>query len=165
MQISERRSRPRDEPDFAQRPAHQVKEVLFVDPDADRLQDLMGLMSTLDLVADVEGCQDFDTARKRIFLKPPDLLVTNLQLGEYNGLHLVYLAAGTATRCVVYSTHNDKLLQRHAKEAGAFYEQTARLPQVLASYVHAVLPERDQRDPNVLDRRRTHRGGRRCDDV
>ena len=165
MQTSERRSRPRDEPDFAPRPAPQVKDVLFVDTDADRLQELMGLMNTLEFAADVEGYQDFEAARKRLLLRPPDLLVTNLQLGEYNGLHLVYLAAGTTTRCVVYSTHSDQLLQRHAKEAGAFYEQSARLPQVLASYLHAVLPERDQRDPNVPDRRRTHRGGRRCGDV
>ena len=161
MQTSERKTRPA--PRFVGT-APQVKEVLFVDPDADRLQHLMGLMSTLELVADVEGCQDFETARKRILLKPPDLLVTNLQLGEYNGLHLVYLAVGTTTRCVVYSTHDDELLQKHAKEAGAFYEQMARLPHVLALYLHAVLPERDRRDPNVLDRRRTPRGGRRCSD-
>lgn len=165
MQISERRSRPRDEPDFAPRPASQVKEVVFVDPDADRLQDLLDLMSTLELVADVEGYQDFETARERLLSRPPDLLVTNLQLGEYNGLHLVYLVAGTTTRCVVYSANNDELLQRHATEAGAFYEQTARLPQVLALYLHAALPERNQRDPNVLDRRRTARGGRRGHDV
>jgi DNA-binding response OmpR family regulator len=164
MQISEHRPRLRDEPDFAPRPSSYVKEVVFVDTDADSLQDLLDLMSMLELVADVDGYQDFETARERLLSRPPDLLVTNLELGEYNGLHLVDLV-GTTTRCVVYSPHDDELLQRHATDAGAFYEQTARLPEVLALYLHAVFPERNQRDPNVFDRRRTARGGRRFGDV
>jgi DNA-binding response OmpR family regulator len=168
MQISERKSRPSHQSGFTEQfvgTARQVNGVLFVDPDADRLQSLVDLLSTFGFVGDVKACQDFPAARKRLLMRPPGLLVTNLQLGEYNGLHLVYLAAETTTRCLVYSTHTDELLQRHAKEAGAFYEHSARLPRVLASYVRAALPHRDQRDTNVLDRRRIARGGRRCADV
>ena len=167
MQISERRFRPREQASPALRFAHtapQVKDVLFVDPDVGRLQDLLGLIKTVESATDVEGYQDFQNARKRLLRRRPDLLVTNLRLGEYNGLHLVYLVAGTNTRCLVHSGISDGFLQKDAKEAGAFYEPSARLLRVLTSYVHAILPERDRRDPVVLDRRQVARGGRRCSD-
>ena len=40
----------------------------------------------------MDVCRDFSTARERLLNQPPDLLVTNVRLHEYNGLHLVHLA-------------------------------------------------------------------------
>jgi two-component system, NtrC family, response regulator HydG len=166
MGISERKYRPQYLTDVAHRfiaAAPHVKEVLFVDPDADQLSSIWG---TLRFVAEVEVYQEFQAARARLLAKPPDLLVTNLRLGAYNGLHLVHMAQGTPTRCVVYASHNDdEVLIRQVKDAGAFFERSVRLPRVIASYVRALLPPCDQRDPRVLDRRQTHRGGRRCTDL
>jgi PleD family two-component response regulator len=142
--------------------AREVKDILLVDPDVDGLR---AARNALSLVADVEACSEFRAARTRLLARPPDLLVTNVRLRAYNGLHLVYLTEGTATRSIVYGTEDDLVLAREVKEAGAFYERSRRLPRALVSYVHAVLPPRDRRDPGVLDRRRILRGGRRCTDL
>jgi hypothetical protein len=142
--------------------AREVKEILLVDPDSDRL---LATENALRLVADVSKCSDFRTARARLLARPPDLLVTNLRLQVYNGLHLVHLTEGTRTRCIVYAIYDDRFLAQEAQTAGAFYEHPEQLPRVLASYVHAVLPPHDRRDPGVLDRRFAFRGGRRSSEL
>ena len=164
-EITERNDRPH----HLTAPAHRsvsasvrVKEVVFVDPDAERLS---SVLAELQFIAEVEVYQEFRAARARLFTRPPDLLVTNVRLGAYNGLHLVHLAQGTPTKCVVYASHKDEVLRRQVKDAGAFYEVTERLPRVIASYVRALLPAYDQRDFTVPDRRQIHRGGRRCTDL
>ncbi len=110
---------------------------------------------------------DFSKARARIKKKPPSLLVTALQLGEYNGMHLVYMAAasGFPTRSVVHTENLDAVQAREVRSAGAFYELRGRLPAALHAYVMAVLPAEDRRDPMRFDRRRLARGGRRAADV
>ena len=45
------------------------------------------LQRALSAVADVTACGDFQTARHHILAMPPDLLITNLRLQAYNGLH------------------------------------------------------------------------------
>ena len=151
--------------DFASRPVsvvREAKEILLVDPDP---KGLRAVQAGLRLVADVEAFTDFRDARTRLLDQPPDLLVTNLRLQAYNGLHLVHLAAGTHTRCIVYSTYDDLMLAREVQAAGAFFEHPLRLPLVLQSYVNATLPDRDRRNLIMLDRRMAFRGGRRCSDL
>jgi hypothetical protein len=141
--------------------AQQVKEILLVDPDAGSLR---AARNALRHVATVEACSDFQAARGRLLAKPPDLLITNLRLQAYNGLHLVHLAAGTPTRCIAYAEYHDPVLAREVQAAGAFYERSKRLPHALAAYVHALLPSHDRRSPTELDRQQVLRGGRRCTD-
>jgi len=141
--------------------ARECKEILLVDPDPDGLS---AVQAALRLVANVETCSEFRAARARLLARPPDLLVTNLRLEAYNGLHLVYLAAGTPTRCIAYATYDDLVLAREVQALGAFYERAQRLPLTLPSYVNATLPRHDRREPIMLDRRETFRGGRRCAD-
>jgi hypothetical protein len=150
--------------DFASRPAsvaREAKEILLVDPDP---KGLGAVQAALRLVADIEAFTNFRDARTRLLDQPPDLLVTNLRLQAYNGLHLVHLAAGTRTRCIVYSTYDDLMLAREVQAAGAFFEHPLRLPLVLQSYLNARLPDHDRRDLAMLDRRMAFRGGRRCSD-
>ena len=142
------------------RRARDVKEVLVVDPDR---QDQRAAQEALRSVAVVEVCSEFRDARSRLLAKPPDLLVTNVRLDTHNGLHLVHLAA-PHTQCVVYGTDEDLPLAREAQAAGAFFVRTPRLTQMLQSFVIATLPTRDRREPTVVDRRHTCRGGRRCID-
>ena len=162
--VGERTARMEAEQSVRQSEARQVhrRQILLVDPDRERLR---AVEAALRLVADVETCSEFRAARTRLFCQPPDLLVTNLRLRANNGLHLVYLAAGTHTRCIVYAPHDDLILAREAQAAGAFYEHSLRLPRALPSYVNATLPHRDRRDVTVLDRRLKFRGGRRCTDL
>jgi len=142
--------------------ARGLHDILVVDPDP---QALMAAQVAVQSVANVEVYSDFRAARARLVARPPDLLVTNLRLERFNGLHLVYVAAGTATRCIVYTSHHDAVLAREVLAAGAFYERTDRLPRVLASYVQASLPAGDRRSLSVLDRRSLARGGRRASDA
>jgi CheY-like chemotaxis protein len=140
-----------------------LKEVLFVDPDPEVQR---AAEQALRSVAVVEFCSDFADARARLLAKPPDLLVTNVRLQAHNGLHLVHLAraAGARTRCVVYATEADLALACDAQAAGAFFVRAPRLALALQSYATAKLPRCDQRDPTVVDRRQSFRGGRRCTD-
>ena len=154
---------PRDA-DLAAPPANlarDVKEILLVDPDTDCLR---VAQNALRFVAHVEVSSKFAAARARLLSNPPDLLVTNLRLQAYNGLHLVHMASGR-TRCIVYSTYDDLVLAREVQAAGAFYERSNRLPRALAAYVHATLPPHDRRDFTAVDRRQILRGGRRCTDL
>jgi hypothetical protein len=137
-----------------------VKETLLVDPD---IRGVGAVEAALRLIADVDVCTDFQNARVRLLQQPPDLLITNLRLEAYNGLHLVHLAAATRTRCIVFSTHDDLGLAHEVQAAGAFFELSARLPYVLESYVNATLPDHDRRDITMLGRLPL-RGGRRCTD-
>jgi|KBSMisStandDraft_5_1062788.scaffolds.fasta_scaffold264968_1 DNA-binding NtrC family response regulator len=140
------------------------KKILVVDSDPSMVHALRG---ALGFVADVEGCADFTGARESLLRDPPDFLVTNLRLGAYNGLHLVYLAIsnGRATRSVCFSTFVDLPLIHEAQSIGAFFESPSKIPHTLASYLRAPLPPRDRRIPRATDRRREFRGGRRAGDL
>lgn len=122
------------------------------------------LRQSVQEIADVDGQGRFSTARLRLVGTPFDFLVTNLRLGAYNGLHLVYLAssAGHSARCIVYGDRHDVGLAREAQRAGAFYETRDCLQVTLTAYLQGALPERDRRDPATPDRRSPFRGGRRC---
>jgi DNA-binding NtrC family response regulator len=113
----------------------------------------------------VERHETFVTARDRLFATPFSLVVTNLRLREFNGLHLVHLVTARANppRCIVYTDTPDALLARDIKRSGAFYELAERLPTTLPAYVQTVLPPADRRD-TILDRRMGFRGGRRVAD-
>jgi hypothetical protein len=140
------------------------KKILAVDSDPSMVQTLR---SGVGFVADVEGCAEFLPARESLLRDPPDFLVTNLRLGAYNGLHLVYLALGTGhvTRSICFSTFVDLPLIHEAQSLGAFFEPPERIPHTLASYLRAPLPARDRRIPRQFDRRREFRGGRRAGDL
>jgi len=141
--------------------ARQVKEILIVDPDVEYLR---GAQNALRFMADVEVSSRFAAARARLMSpRPPDLLVTNLRLQAYNGLHLVHMS-DERTRCIVYSKYDDLVLAREVQAAGAFYERSTQLSRTLAAYVRATLPPRDRRNLTAVDRREIPRGGRRCTD-
>src|SRR5436853_5768611 len=113
------------------------RRVLAVDPDPKWL-DALRQRWKHDVDLDVRS--DFPAARIRLFERPPpDLLVTNLRLGPFNGLHLVFLAQSSnlPTRCLTYGAHNnptDIALAREAQLAGAFFEAAYRLPHALPAY-------------------------------
>jgi DNA-binding NtrC family response regulator len=140
-----------------------LRDVFVVDMHVDRV--LPAIQRAVGDVADVESCAEFRRARTRLLTKPPDFLVTNLRLEAHNGLHLVLLAAGTGTRCIVYAANDDIVSAHEAQNLGAFYERSERFPFALRTYVTTSLPQRDRRDVMVLDRRLIFRGGRRSTDL
>ena len=140
------------------------KTVLLVDPQPDA-SELADLGHALRNTAELLTVSDFHTARGFLRVAPPNLLVTNARLREYNGLHLALLAGRGPTRCIVYAWDADPVLIRRVREAGAFYEDPVRLPFAVASYVAADLPARDRRTRAATDRRQHFRGGRRSTDL
>jgi DNA-binding NtrC family response regulator len=124
--------------------------VLLVDPEHDTL---VMFEEVLGDSYPVVPCTDFVAARQRLLACPPALLVTNLRLDAYNGLHLAYLAAslGSSTRCIVYSDQHDPLLTREVHSAGAVYESKQRVLQILASYANAKLPAAGERNPLAIE--------------
>jgi len=118
-------------------------------------------------LAHVESHRRFETARARLIGGTFDFLVTNVRLGAYNGLHLVYLGSmdPDRPRAIVYSDGDDAGLAREVQRAGAFYEAAHTLTATLAAYVKGPLPDTDRRHPAIFDRRDPFRGGRRCRDL
>ena len=80
-------------------PPRLVRDVLLVEPDVQRLTELE---HAIDESASVVACRTFKEARSALRTYAPMLLVTNLRLGGYNGLHLVSVDSQFGTRSVVY---------------------------------------------------------------
>jgi len=85
-----------------------LRDVLLVDPNVGGLLSIV--QHALEAVAEVEPCAEFRAARARVSTKPPDFLVTNLRLHDYNGLHLARLAAPMGTQCCIVYVANDDLV-------------------------------------------------------
>jgi hypothetical protein len=143
-------------------PPRLVRDVLLVEPDP---QMLTKLERAIDESASVVACRTFKEARAALRTYAPMLLVTNLRLDGYNGLHLVLLTSQFGTRSVVYVTKSsDPGIAREVRRFGAFYETEAHLLRSLPAYVHGCLPDSDRRDRPGSDRRCFPRGGRRAAD-
>ncbi len=141
-----------------------TRHLLLVEPDTvtrERLADAIRFLAVVDAVG------TFEQALACLQGQTYDLLVTNVRLEAYNGLHLVHLLQATehSTRSVVYTTASDLALARDAQQAGAFFELTDRVPIVLRTYVRATLPPWDRRNAASFDRRQHPRGGRRAWDT
>jgi DNA-binding NarL/FixJ family response regulator len=116
-----------------------IEKVLIVDPNPARG---LELARTIDEMAGVEVFADFPSARATLLADPPDLLVTNLRLHAYNGLHLVYMAAsaGLPVQSIVYTDDADSGFATEVHSAGAFYETADRLLSGLSMYMEATPP-------------------------
>ena len=144
-------------------PSRTRSSVLIVEPDA-RVG--RALRAACLQAAAVVLCPDFDGGRAELERNPPKVLITNLRLEAYNGLHLVLLSqmSGIGARCVVHTDRPDFLLVSEALAMGAFFERTERLIYSVLGYIWGTLPEIDRRDPVRMDRRASFRGGRRASD-
>ena len=111
----------------------------------------------------VDATGSFEAASARIRTESYALIVTNVRLQAYNGLHLVYLAklVDASTPAIAYDERIDLGLASEVQRACAFYELAHRLPIVLPRYIGAPLPAADRRNPSMFDRRVSPRGGRR----
>jgi hypothetical protein len=145
------------------REAGGMKHLLVVEPDP-----ILGqrVLARCERIARATLCRDFLSARSQLLASMPDLLVTNLRLEEYNGLHLVLLATSEGvTRSLVHTDRPDPYLVREAQAIGAFFERTERLLHAVVAYLHFDLPQRDRRNSDRYDRRTAFRGGRRAADI
>lgn len=144
--------------------AHQSLSALVVDADPIFLSELAPIVTASGFR--VLPLSDFVAARHELYVRRPEVLVANVRLGAFNGIHLVYLAKINKpdTRAMIYGD-DDRLLAGEVQSAGAFWVKTSLVPFALGAFLHASLPARDRRDFNVNDRRQLFRGGRRTTDL
>jgi hypothetical protein len=137
-----------------------ARRVLIVGPDP---VVSAALVAAASRSAQVDCSRSFKSARAHLSDTAYDLIVTDVRLSEYNGLHLVYLSkfAEAPPRAIVYDRNGDLGLAADIHRAGAFFELASRLVVTLPSYLAAPLPPADRRTPAAFDRRSLPRGGRR----
>jgi len=138
--------------------------LLVVEPETILRLQMRNVAETL-VAVDIES--NLPSARSRLLATPYDVLITNIRLHAYNGLHLAYLAKlkERPLTIVVYGPSDDLTLAREAQQLGAFYESRNSIVKSLARYLTSQLPPGDRRNPEVLDRRTAFRGGRRSADL
>jgi DNA-binding NtrC family response regulator len=95
-------------------------DILIVEDDRDTLGGWMELLGRAG--HRVVGAATFDEAR-RALTAHPDLLITDIRLGPYNGLQLVIRARATNPRmpAIVLTGYHDSLLQAEAEQLDAVY--------------------------------------------
>ena len=93
--------------------------VLLVDANRDSETEQV-LKSAGHLVTRAFG---FEEAKRWLQFAPPDLLMTDVRLGAYNGLHLVLRAHAEHPEmaAIVVDADHDPVLAREASGAGATY--------------------------------------------
>jgi DNA-binding NtrC family response regulator len=93
--------------------------VLLVDANRDSETEQV-LKSAGHLVTRAFG---FEEAKRQLQFAPPDLLMTDVRLGAYNGVHLVLRAHAEHPEmpAIVVDADHDPVLEREANGAGATY--------------------------------------------
>jgi two-component system, NtrC family, nitrogen regulation response regulator GlnG len=98
-----------------------TKHILVVDDDP-LLLDLVRKWLT-DAGHRVATCDRFETAKRQLADSVPDVLLTDVRLGAFNGLQLVILARerGRGTVALVMSGFDHSALRKEALQCGASY--------------------------------------------
>ena len=116
---------------------------LVVEPEeADRALVVSTLRSAGLIVTAVEG---FASARLRLVRWRPTVLVTEIRLGDHNGLHLAHIASWMRRQMIliVTSSYRDLVLTRDAEALGATFIQKPFTPAgLLATLYRAEPPQR-----------------------
>ena len=99
----------------------------------------------------VTSTADFDEAKKLIASEGPDLLITDLRLGSYNGLHLIL-----RSRCdhpemaaLVMSRYPDPVLEAEARRQNARFLLKPLHDVDLLDAITGVLPTPAQTEPSI----------------
>jgi len=89
----------------------------------------------------VVACDSFEEARRELALHPPDVLLTDLRLGAFNGLQLVILANEQHPQplTVVMSAYDDPTLREEAERCGARYLLKPFSSQAVLSSIGSVI--------------------------
>src|SRR5262245_65380950 len=109
----------------------------------------------IELLTDTLRAAGYETASAATFEEgkrllatppPPDVLITDVRLGHFNGLQLVVLRPAT-TVAIVVSGYWDHTLEEEARRQGAIY---LLKPLVAERLVEAVRHVLDQRPPAAV---------------
>lgn len=97
------------------------KRVLIVDDEADVLETLARLVASGGY--EVETRSSFEEAKAYLATQAPDILVTDVRLGAFNGLQLALIMRAEHPHCpiIVLSAYDDPLLRQEAAYCQAAY--------------------------------------------
>jgi DNA-binding NtrC family response regulator len=132
---------------------------LVVEPSPAETLSLVSVLS--DMGFQVTVSDHFRDARARL-MSAPALLVTELRLGEYNGLHLVFRAKSVRAdiAAIIRTQIADPLLQLEAERMGAtFVLKTTPVEEFRAAVARTLLRRKDSFEPirPPFERRRLER--------
>jgi DNA-binding NtrC family response regulator len=90
---------------------------------------------------EVTTALSFEEARRSMVTSVPDVLLTDIRLGAYNGLQLVIRAraANPRLRAIVVTGHPDVVVQREAERLGAVHVEKPLDMKVLLELVAGAL--------------------------
>jgi DNA-binding response OmpR family regulator len=102
-------------------PCAAVPSLLIVDDDDDVLRPLTRYLASQGY--EVTSYTEFESARQDIPTLRPDIVITDVRLGAFNGLQLAILARDVRpdARVVVFSGFDDPVLKEEARRIGATY--------------------------------------------
>jgi two-component system, NtrC family, response regulator AtoC len=134
--------------------------VLIVQPDELARQDMTNALAAVGFI--VTEASSFEAAKRVLDRAAIDVLLTELRLGKYNGLHLVIRAQSVRADvvAVIISPTADRVLQREADALGAtFVLGPPNVNELRAAVLRTV--HRDRRSTELLrppfERRRSER--------
>jgi CheY-like chemotaxis protein len=116
--------------------------VLVVDADPDALSTTERMLAGAGYL--VTATTSFVEAKQRLVLAPPDLLLADVRLGAYNGLHLVHRAriGRPELLAIVTDGNRDPVLKEEAARAQATYLVKPLEAPALAETVRGMLADR-----------------------
>lgn len=99
-------------------------KVMVVEPVPTQREVVLDAVGGLGLAVSV--ARDFHEAKQTLQRDPPDLLITDIRLDAYNGLHLVLRARATRPdmAAIVTCQVADRVLQRDVEQLGATFVPT-----------------------------------------
>lgn len=127
--------------------------VLIVDPDLKALAHTGKILSEAGYL--VMLASSFEQARQRSSLARPSLLITDVRLGAYNGLHLVIRSRDDLPEMPAIVTHGvaDSWLEREATNHNTSHLVKPFSAEKLLELVATLLRERPARTSTVVARR------------
>jgi DNA-binding NtrC family response regulator len=122
--------------------------ILIVDGNTNELASLVEPLRNAGYRA--VGASSFETARRLLHTQWYDLLITELRLAAYNGLHLVFHSRvlNPATSAIVLAAIPDISIEIETRRLGAHYVAGPVAPESLLVLVGNVLEEARQQPPS-----------------
>ena len=98
-----------------------MKHILLVDDDKAVLRLVQDMLN--GSAHTVVALSAFQAAKDYLSLNVPDVIITDVRLGDFNGLQLVILAKrlNPATRAIVMTGYDDPSIHNEADRLGATY--------------------------------------------
>lgn len=112
------------------------RKILVVDDDRSTRVGMVALLEGAGYT--VRGAESLKAARQAIDEDPPDLLITDVRLGEFNGLHLA-AANRTQVPVIVVTGFPDPVLEEVARTFGADFLLKPVKPSELLARVEKIL--------------------------